>query len=389
MTAAGARHDAPYEELQNASSNAWGASLSVAQTCGSIFAGALFQTLSSASSPLLDAPESSNASDPLSLQPDDPNDQQTLSYNSFCQSVLDTCQNTVTRLGDKQCFTFSAQDDKWEYSWTGRTGTPLAHFERRWKQMKPYPNTGPGDIHLLRNQDPGNASFMVSDPHQVGGVRTATDIEIIDRMTALIVKHKVKEMAMMFHATCPGDWTHGQEVGWGGILRGFSQLDKFPEWEMALLADFVVETCELPIPRNEICIMWDWKSWMDELVVKNSISDDEFRQKWRAAASPLNKCFQFPSLPDQGPPFLRPYKYLVAALMEANKPGHEHEISGISNAIKEFIQHAEAFHRQRVFDSPEVRHRGREWLRSVGRRARKSLSPRKMKRSSSTESTSC
>ncbi|KAJ5142578.1 uncharacterized protein N7515_001365 [Penicillium bovifimosum] len=222
-------------------------------------------------------------------------------------------------------------------------------------------------------------------------------------MSALIAQHRIKEMAMMFHATCPGDWTHGREVAWGGTLFGFYQLGIFPEseaaeiystirfrWEMALLADFVVAMFEFPMPRNEMCIMWDWHSWMVELRVKTSMSDhsdSEFDQRWHAVASQLNHCFQTPPLPDQGPLFMRPFKYLVAALLEANKP--EHETSGISSAIQEFMQNAEAFHQQRVFASPEVGRRGREWLRSVGRRARKSLSPRKRKRSSTTESASC
>ncbi|CAG8417283.1 unnamed protein product [Penicillium salamii] len=399
MTAAGEGHIDPKVDLQNGLSNAWGTSQSVGRTCGSIFASTLFQALSSATSPLLDAGEPSNASDPPSLQPEEPNDQQTLSYNSFCQSILDTCQNSVTRLGDKQYFTFSAQDDKWDYSWTGRTGIPLAHFERRWKQLKGYPYTGPEDMRLLRNQDPGNATFTVSDPNQTGGVRTATDVEILENMTGLIAQHKTKEMAMMFHATCPGDWTQGREVAWGGTLLGFYRFDEFLEdeaeiystirfrWEMALLADFLVALYELPIPRNEMCILWDWYSWMHEVRKKTSMSESEFDQRWRAVALPLNHCFGLSPLPGQGPLFTRPFKYLVAALLEANKP--EHEISGISNAIQEFMQNAEAFHRQRVFASPEVRHRGREWLRSVGRRARKSLSPRKRERSSTTESVSC
>ncbi|KAI2721018.1 hypothetical protein CBS147332_4258 [Penicillium roqueforti] len=212
MTAAGGLHTNPDEELHKGLSNAWGASLSVGRTCGSIFASTQFQTLSSATSPLLDARESSNSSDQLSLQPEEPNDQQTLSYNSFCQSVLDTCQNSVTRLGNRQCFTFSAQDDRWEYSWTGRTGIPLAHFECRWKQMKPYPYTGPEDIRALRNQDPGNATFTVSDPNKVGGVHTTRDSEIIENITALIAQYRIKEMARMFHATYRGDWNRGRAV---------------------------------------------------------------------------------------------------------------------------------------------------------------------------------
>ncbi|KAJ5542438.1 hypothetical protein N7535_004858 [Penicillium sp. DV-2018c] len=67
--------------------------------------------------------------------------------------------------------------------------------------MKSYPYTRPEDIRLLRNQDPGNATFTVSDPNKVGGVRMATDGEIIENMTALIAQHRIKEMAMTFHAS--------------------------------------------------------------------------------------------------------------------------------------------------------------------------------------------
>ncbi|CAG8304815.1 unnamed protein product [Penicillium salamii] len=185
-------------------------------------------------SPLLDAEEPSNANDPLSLQPEEPNDQQTLNY-----------------------------------LWTGRIGIPLAHFERRWKQMKFYPYTRPEDMRLLRNQDLRNATFTTSDPNQVGEVRTATDVEIIENMIGLIAKHKIKEMAMMFYATCPGDWTQGREVGWGGTLFRLYRFDEFLRdeakiystirfrWEMALLVDFLIAIYELPIPRNEMCILWD------------------------------------------------------------------------------------------------------------------------------------
>jgi hypothetical protein len=36
-----------------------------------------------------------------------------------------------------------------------------------------------------------------------------------------------------------------------------------------------------------------------------------------------------------------------------------------------------AFHEQRLCGNPEVRRRGRDWLKTIGRRVRNSLSPRK------------
>jgi hypothetical protein len=161
MTAAGGSHG-----LDKSLSNVWNSSESIGRTCGSIFASTMFQTLSSVTSPLLDPRQSSQSSDDETLHPDEPTDQQTLTYNSLCRSVLDTCQNKVTRFSSNQCFAFSAQDDAWEYSWSGRTGIPLAYFQDRWNALKIHPYTRPEDVHAIRNQDPQNPTFAIRDPNQ-------------------------------------------------------------------------------------------------------------------------------------------------------------------------------------------------------------------------------
>jgi hypothetical protein len=81
--------------------------------------------LSSVSSPLLDNPAFEPADSMETLQPDSPSQSQTESYNQFCRSILEVCGARVHRLWAEQQFTFSAQNDDWEYSWTARTGTPL------------------------------------------------------------------------------------------------------------------------------------------------------------------------------------------------------------------------------------------------------------------------
>ena len=91
----------------------------------------------------------------------------------------------------------------------------------------------------------------------------------------------------------------------------------------------------------------------------------------------LEDAFDLPRLPLQGPPFGRPLSYLVAALIESDKP--KYELAEICDAIKELMENVKAFQKQRMCEDREVRHRGREWLKSIGRQARRSLSPRTMR----------
>jgi len=125
LTAAGPRTE----------SNAWLPSASMGRSCGSIFASTIINTLSSVSSPLLDNPAFEPADSMETLQPDNPTQSQTESYNQFRRSILEVCGARVHRLWAEQRFTFSAQNDDWEYSWTARTGIPLARLEERWNRQ--------------------------------------------------------------------------------------------------------------------------------------------------------------------------------------------------------------------------------------------------------------
>ncbi|KAH6976315.1 hypothetical protein BKA56DRAFT_618237 [Ilyonectria sp. MPI-CAGE-AT-0026] len=114
-------------------------------------------TLTSISTPLQDQQDNTNtASTPQadSLQPEDPNRIQTKCCNTFCQSILDIYKNWIHCRWYKQKFTFSAQDDAWEYSWTRRTGIPLAYFEAWWEALRTVPYTGDADVRLI--MDPNN-----------------------------------------------------------------------------------------------------------------------------------------------------------------------------------------------------------------------------------------
>ncbi|CRL22546.1 unnamed protein product [Penicillium camemberti] len=93
------------------------------------------------------------------------------------------------------------------------------------------------------------------------------------------------------------------------------------------------------------------------LLLTMSTPDSEAR--WRKMYNSLSGYFEIPCLREQGPPFNRPLHYLVAALLEADKP--ERETSAIISAIGNFMSTVRMFHQRRLFGDQEVRGRGREW----------------------------
>ncbi|KAJ5940565.1 hypothetical protein N7516_000733 [Penicillium verrucosum] len=241
----------------------------------------------------------------------------------------------------------------------------------------------------LEIHTPKNNTFLEQDPN-----KTASANQVIDEMTGHMAHRRLKGMARTFHQTCPGDWDRGKEVGFGGTLRGFYERDEFQEkapmfeaairfrWEAALLADYILELFNLPAPGKEICIMWNRFLWLEHKL--ETMPMPELEARWRKMYNSLSGYFKTPCLGEQGPPFYRPLHYLVAAFLEADKP--EDETSAIISSIGDFMSTVRMFHQQRLIEDQEVRGRGREWLKSVGRRARESLSPRKRRRHSTSVS---
>src|SRR6267378_3061792 len=48
---------------------------------------------------------------------------------------------SIDRFGDMHEISFSAQDDDWGSSWTGRSGIPLSSFAKRWDELEKRPST--------------------------------------------------------------------------------------------------------------------------------------------------------------------------------------------------------------------------------------------------------
>ncbi|KUM59635.1 hypothetical protein ACN42_g7510 [Penicillium freii] len=121
-------------------------------------------------------------------------------------------------------FLAHAQDDEWDFSWTGRTKAPPTDFKRRWERLASQSYAGPADIRDLRNTHPDNPTFREADPASTGGVE-----EIVYQMTDSIAHGRIKAMGRSFHQTCPGDWDGGRMVGFGGTLRAYYEYDEYKE----------------------------------------------------------------------------------------------------------------------------------------------------------------
>ncbi|KAK4143418.1 uncharacterized protein C8A04DRAFT_12323 [Dichotomopilus funicola] len=352
----------------------WQMSSSMGRACGSVFAGATISTLSDASTPLLGQGSSSEApTGETCLQPEEPTALQTETYNEFCRSITDVlgARGLSGLLSDD--FTFSAQDDKWEYSWTRRSGIPLAHFKERWEKLPTYPHQPTAD----NNQTTPAAHFT-------GGADANT---VVEEITHATVQSRVTSMAKLFlEILCPGDWNMEQNVAVGGGLFEFinnhpnapsasevSDMIRF-RWNACFLVDRFVDDHNLDRPDGKICVLWHAQEHPAAMQVKYG------REGWQARYSPVRQALveggaMIEPADHQGPVFYRPLTYMATAIAETCTT--EEATKGMVREYCEYVASIRKFYLDRVVESTAVRGRGRKWLESIDRRLRRSLSPSK------------
>ncbi|KAE8147221.1 hypothetical protein BDV25DRAFT_132258 [Aspergillus avenaceus] len=358
-------------------SNAWPNSESIGRACGSVFASVMIESLSSATSPLLDNPQRSASP----LQPEEPTKQQVMTYNSFCSSIWEVCQARVHRLWESQNFTFSAQDDQWEYSWMGRTGIPLREFGERWEYLTSVPYTGPADVRNFRNPSPYNPMFIEA----ANNAMTAGTPQVEDTRKNIFLE-RIRDLAQTFIQTCPGDWSFGREVAFGGLLRDLYQCPETLDEEelmegflamrfrveFSFLVDLLITRFQLPVPFGDPCLTWRRVEW--EQAMTSQLPG--WRNRYRAIIDFLRDGgFDFEPASGQGPPFLRPTWYVAAAILELM--WSREDTNAITSTICRYVEDTRRSQRDVISAEPRVRQAGKEWLKTVGKRVRRSLSPRK------------
>lgn len=377
----------------------WPLSDSLSRVCGSVFASSLIKALANTTSPLLednitpDRPaeggQMSNTQAPLELQPDNPTDQQTETYDAFRGAVWNACKK-LTRLYSDHSFSFSAQGDQWNHSWPGLTGIPVAYYEEKWKKLENIQYRGSREKKENLDQGPSNSTFGgVGSPTAIGGVSNKTgadtfDAEIIESMR----NHQIQEMARIFRAkACPGDWDAGYNVGYGGTLRRCTEgqrPNKLPHpedwceqteimasiqfrWQMALLTDFIIEKYGLPVPSGQACLFWHRPTWERDITNRRPRWHDSYkiilnRLRWGE--------FMFKPAPEQGPIFVRPWYYLSSAICEADLPSSQTEM--IVEKVLAFMEQFRRFEEEKsilpLIEDYKVRATASSWIQSVGKR---------------------
>ncbi|RMJ26727.1 hypothetical protein PHISP_02381 [Aspergillus sp. HF37] len=178
-----------------------------------------------------------------------------------------------------------------------------------------------------------------------------TPEEMVDAMTEHIYHGRIMEMVRLFHQTCPGDWEPAPNVSFSGTLRGYYDFDQFededPElaatirfrWETALLADYIVSLFGLPVPNDEMCILWNRYTWQQR--IEATIPD------WR------DRQYKYFSVSR----FVRPIGYLSASLSELEAT-EETKMAKISEILA-FLEQIEQSNAQKVCQNAGVSSCGR------------------------------
>ncbi|EQB57831.1 hypothetical protein CGLO_01997 [Colletotrichum gloeosporioides Cg-14] len=212
-------------------------------------------------------------------------------------------------------------------------------------------------------------------------------LSIEDKIEGELLRHdrqkRVKILVGLFLKTCPGDWDSGTDVALCSQLMSVvdgRQLEmRFDaiavvcyRWQLAHLADVLVRVFGLPKPNGESCLMWRYHDWRARAGKVFQYFDQRYSAVWGQL---VNSSFEPRPLRDQGPPFYRFQRYVTAAVVEADLGPDA--TRALVNKLIEYMVVAKKTLQEQVIQDKEIRHRGRNWIKSVDRAVRRSLSPRK------------
>ncbi|CAI0650859.1 unnamed protein product [Colletotrichum noveboracense] len=203
-------------------------------------------------------------------------------------------------------------------------------------------------------------------------------------------QQRVKILAGLFLQTCPGDWSNGTDVGLCGHLHSVVDGKELNShfntiavicfrWQLACLADDLIRLFGLPKPNGETCLMWRYHEW--------NISAREvfqpFGERYGAVWGRFlrSSCELRPNK-GQGPRFYRFLQYMTAAVVEADLGVHATE--ALVDKLAQYIVAEKKKLQDQGFQNKETHHRGRDWIKSVGRAVHRSLPPRKRRDRSDT-----
>ncbi|KAL3304058.1 hypothetical protein RB213_016162 [Colletotrichum asianum] len=203
-------------------------------------------------------------------------------------------------------------------------------------------------------------------------------------------QQRVKILAGLFLQTCPGDWSNGTDVGLCGHLHSVidgkkpnSHFDTIAvicfRWQLACLADDLVRLFGLPKPNGETCLMWRYHDWKFSAGKVFQPFGERYGAVWGRF---LRSSCELRPVKGQGPRFYRFLQYMTAAVVEADLGVHATE--ALVDKLAQYIIAEKKKLQNQGFQDKETHHRGRDWIKSVGRAVHRSLSPHKSRKRSNT-----
>ncbi|KAH0427342.1 hypothetical protein CcaCcLH18_09725 [Colletotrichum camelliae] len=219
-------------------------------------------------------------------------------------------------------------------------------------------------------------------------------LSIEDKIEGELVRsdrqQRLKILTGLFLQTCPGDWDNGTDVALCGHLTSVvdgkklnSHFDTIAvicfRWQLACLADDLVRLFGLPKPNGETCLMWRYHYWRSSAREVSQPFGDRYSAVWSRF---LHSSCELRPTKGQGPRFYRFLKYMTAAVVEADLGLHATEV--LVDKIVQYIVAEKKKLQDQVIQDKEIRHRGRDWIKSVGRAVHRSLPPRKSRDRSDT-----
>lgn len=378
----------------------WPASDSISRCSGSVFVSAIIETMTAQTNDFeaqIGAVDQARVDQRMAaLDNKDVAGFQTKTYMAFCQAVYESCHRKH-RLMHQHQFAFSCQDDEWGLPWQQSASIPLASFAQRWQELETYPYAGTEQRRLNMDPSASNPSFANQNSAQTG----RPTIRVIDTDLPVRQSHRklfsgveplslpgpvpittdshtrrVEELARAMQRTCPGDENNGHWEALNTFYEKCAATGKstFPsdpesargsdmdEWDLDSIVQYrlsmsqlavcgIVDYLNLPRPSNQTCLEWDKKSWHENMIkdVRRILFDEsDVVSGTNRLAGYMQKHRFFCTLsptPDQGPPFLRFYDYILAAIFEARLDSVQRENQTIDKIIKVIDAHRKYYER--------------------------------------------
>ncbi|KAM5462935.1 hypothetical protein MauCBS54593_007763 [Microsporum audouinii] len=358
---------------ENEPSDSWAKSSSLSRAYGSIYTSTLIKALTKETSDehqYSSQPTSPATATPLTYS-DAPSTSEGRSktFAEFAYAVHRLLLTSVDKFGYQHNISFSAQNDDWENHWRKRTGFPLVNLQSKWESLDavpPRPSASLNRDPLADNEEEVDSTTLADIRGQYGSA--SSYLRGLRRLA-----RKYLQSSPGRDSLAPNTLLHQQCIELLAGRKEFSTVELSTveaalQYRMGIsfLANQLVVGSMLPLPQGKFCEEWDEVS-------KFSYEPKERNDLFHRLL------FLFPTpIRDQGVKgWVKPYWYIVAALIEAGLSPHQmkHKIQQLFEAVQDIQQTQEDTLRRH----PDIQSKRRRLLKSCGmspsKRGERSNSP--------------